>query len=332
MRRYIIDPAVGLRLDTTSASPTPAPDEVVVQVRAVSLNFRDHLIATGSYPLPVKSELVPVSDGAGEIVQIGHAVTQFRVGDPVVSMFFPEWQGGGIAAHKVGSALGGTTDGMLSEQVVLPSSALAPFPPHLSFEQAATLPCAGVTAWNAIVEVGRVAEGDVVLLQGTGGVSTFALQFAKLAGATVIQTSSSDEKLAAARALGADHLVNYQDTPDWDVEARRLTDGRGVDLVVDIGGAATLERSLRSVRLGGRVAAVGLVGGLGMIDPLPILTGVVNISGVLVGSREMYTAMAQAIAAAGIEPIIDRSFSFEDAPAAFAYLAAGAAGKIVIRI
>lgn len=331
MRRYRVNPSGGILLENVAPKPV-GPDEVRVRMRAVSLNFRDHLIAQGAYPLPVKADLIPASDGAGEVVEVGSAVKTVRVGDRVATAFFPDWSDGEINPPAVAKSLGGSVDGVLAEEVVLPNNALLPVPDCLTFEQAATLPCAGVTAWNAIEQVGRVAPGDVVLLQGTGGVSTFALQFAKLAGATVIQISSSDKKLEIARSRGADHLINYTVRPAWDVEALRLTGGRGVDLVVEIGGAATLERSIRAVRMGGRIAGIGLAGGLGKIDPLPILTGVVQLTGILVGNHQMYRAMVRAMVISGIEPVIGRIFGFEKATVALDHIVHGESGKIVIRI
>lgn len=336
MRRYIIEGSGGidaLRLQDVPDLGAPGPGEVVVRMRAASLNYRDLLISKGLYPLAVKVDPIPVSDGAGEVIMIGEGVTGLAAGSRVMSCFFPDWAGGGIEAERIGASLGGSVDGVLAEQVLLPAGAVIPFPAHLSFAEAATLPCAALTAWNALVEVGGIRAGDVVLVQGTGGVSSFALQFSKLFGAVVIQTSSSDEKLAAAKARGADHLINYMTTPDWDAEARRITGGRGVDIVVEIGGAGTLDRSLRAVRLGGTVVTIGLVTGLGTIDAIAVLAGVARLNGVIVGSRDMAVSMNRAITAGGLRPLIDRTFAFEAAPDAYRYLESGAgSGKIVVTI
>lgn len=310
----------------------PGPGEARVRVRAVSLNFRDLLIIGGMYPMGVKPDVIPVSDGAGEVIAVGAGVTHLKAGDRVASTFFPDWAGGPISAARTTYALGASMDGMLAEEVTLPASAFLRYPDHLSFEEAATLPCAGVTAWNALVDTAHVTAGATVLLQGTGGVSTFALQFAKAMGATVIQTSSSDEKLAGAKAMGADHLINYRSTPDWDVAARELTGGEGVDVVIEVGGAGTLEKSLRATRMGGTVATIGLVTGLGQIDPLPVISGVVNLSGVLVGSHDMHRDMCKAITAHKIKPLISARFTIDKVADALAALQAGAHGKIVINL
>lgn len=335
MKRYRLTGTNGpesLVLDNDYDPGTPGPDEVRVRVRTVSLNFRDLLICRGHYPLPVKDDLIPVSDCAGEIVAVGTGVKGLTAGDRVMTNFFPDWVGGRIDKELVSTALGGSTNGVLAEEIVLSARAVMRIPLSLRFEQAATLPCAGVTAWNALFETASLRKGDTVLLQGTGGVSTFALQFAKAHGIMVIQTSSSDEKLREARGRGADELINYQNTPEWDREVLRLTGGRGVDAVIEVGGAGTLERSIRSTRMGGTIAAVGLVSGLGTIDPLPILTGVVRVAGVFVGSHMMATDMLRTIEAMSIEPVIDRTFAFADAASAYRYLENGSkgAGKIVI--
>jgi NADPH:quinone reductase-like Zn-dependent oxidoreductase len=321
-----------LVLDRRDDLGSPGPGEVRVRVRAVSLNYRDLLICRGHYPLPVKSDLIPVSDGAGQIVAVGSAVDGLTVGDRVMTHFFTDWIGGRIGKALVGATLGGSVDGVLAEEIVLPARAVMAISDSIAFEEAATLPCAAVTAWNALFDTARLCSGDTVLLQGTGGVSTFALQLAKAQGITVIQTSSSDDKLREARVRGADEVINYLNTPDWDQVVLAMTDGRGVDAVVEVGGAGTLERSIRSTRMGGTVAAVGLVTGLGTIDPLPILTGVVRVAGVFVGSHAMAGQMLRLIATTGIRPVIDRIFEFEKAIEAYAYLEGGSvgSGKIVI--
>lgn len=326
------DGAAGLRLEDSPRQLSPGPREVVLRLAAVALNYRDIMIARGRYPLAVKPELVPVSDGAGTIVAVGRQVRGLAPGDRVMTNFFVDWAVGGIRRALVQAVLGSTVDGVLAREVVLPVGAILPIPGTLSFADAATLPCAGVTAWNALFHTASLEKGNTVLLQGTGGVSSLALQFATARGIRVIQTSSSDKKLAAARAGGADALINYRDTPDWDEEVRRLTGGEGVDAVVEVAGASTLERSVRATRMGGTVAAIGLVSGLGTIDPLPILTGVVRVAGVFVGSHAMAREMLDQIAVSGLRSAIDRSFPFEEAPAAFDYLESGpdGPGKVVV--
>jgi NADPH:quinone reductase-like Zn-dependent oxidoreductase len=231
--------------------PRPGPRQVRVKVAACSLNFRDLAIALGSYRMPTKSNLVPLSDGAGEVIEIGIGVTRVKVGDRVAGCFFQRWIGGPPAADTHFSSLGGAIDGMLREYAVLEEDGVVKLPTHLSFEEGATLPCAAVTAWNALAEHARIVAGQTVLVQGTGGVSIFALQFARLMGAQVIVTSSSDQKLARAKQLGAAHGVNYKANPDWEKTVVELTEG-GVDHVVEVGGPGTLARSLRAVRIGGK--------------------------------------------------------------------------------
>jgi NADPH:quinone reductase-like Zn-dependent oxidoreductase len=312
----------------------PGPGEVRLRLEAVALNLRDILIWRGNYPHPTKKDLIPVSDGAGEIVAVGSDVVGLETGHRVMTNFFPDWIGGRIERDSVTATLGGSLNGVLAEEVVLPALAVARIPSLLTYEQAATLPCAGVTAWNALFEIANLKKGDKVLLQGTGGVSTFALQFAKAQGLVVILTSSSDDKLREARGRGADEVINYRATPEWDQEVLRLTGGQGVDGVVEVGGAGTLERSIRCTRMGGTISAVGMVSGRGEIDPLPILTGVVRVAGVFVGSHAMAAEMLLTITAKKIDPLIDHIFPFDKAAEAYKYLESGpkGAGKIVIKI
>lgn len=309
----------GLVLRKDLEQPEPGPGEVLIRVRANSLNFRDFIVAHGQYPVGVKPFAIPLSDGAGEVVTVGQGVKAIQAGDRVTGAVFPDWISGPLTEEIFQRSLGGPVDGMLAEYVVLPERAVIPFPAHLSYEEAATLPNAGVTAWHALVEAGQIHAGQTVLLLGTGGVCLFALQFAKLHGATVIQTSSSDEKLERAKAMGADHLINYQNTPDWDKEVMRLTGGRGVDIVVEVGGANTLERSLRAVRFGGIIALIGVISGFGQIDPLPLMQRSIRLLGVNVGSVEMFHAMNRAIAASGLRPVIARTFTFDHATYAYHY-------------
>jgi len=314
-------------------NPAPGPGEVLIRLRAVSLNFRDLLMIKGAYNPKIKLPFVPISDGAGEVVAAGAGATRFKGGERVVVPFMPGWLEGQCDDEKARSALGGGGLGLLAEQAVLPEQALLPIPAHLGFEEAATLPCAGVTAWHAIVASGGIKPGDSVLVQGTGGVSLFALQFARLAGAQVIATSSSDQKLARARELGAAHGINYKTTPDWDKRARELTAGKGVDHIVEVGGAGTLPKSLRAVRLGGTIALIGILSGVGDVNPLPILMKNIRVQGIFVGSRSMFAEMNRAIETNQLRPVIDRVFPFEQAIDAFKHLESGAHfGKVVVRI
>ncbi|WP_025039968.1 zinc-dependent alcohol dehydrogenase family protein [Nitrosospira briensis] len=309
----------GLMLRCNLEKPEPGPDEVLIRVRAASLNFRDYIVAHGQYPVGVKPCVIPLSDGAGDVVEVGISVTTVKVGDRVAGCFFPDWVSGPLTQEIFQRSLGGPLDGMLAEYVVLPQRAVIPFPEHLSYQEAATLPNAGVTAWHALVKAGRIRAGQTVLLLGTGGVSLFALQFAKLHSAIVIQTSSSDEKLERAKAMGADYLINYENTPEWDEEVMKLTDGRGVDIVVEVGGAQTLERSLRAARFGGMVTLIGLMAGFGKIDPLPLILRSIRMYGINVGSADMFRAMNLAIATSGLHPVITRTFPFDHANYAYAY-------------
>jgi NADPH:quinone reductase-like Zn-dependent oxidoreductase len=255
------------------------------------------------------------------------------VGDRVCGAFFPDWAAGAVSADAVERALGGSVDGMLAENVVLgETGAIAPSD-HMTLEEAATLPCAALTAWNAVSEIAKVRPGQTVLLLGTGGVSLFALQFAQLHGARAILASSSDDKMALAKTLGADEVINYRETPEWDKRALELTGGRGVDLVVEVGGANTLERSIRSTRVGGVVAVIGFVAGGGQINPSLLVSRVVRLQGVYVGSLEMFAAMNGAIAQAKLRPVVDRTFPFEEAQQAYRRLESGAHfGKVVVSV
>lgn len=334
MKAYELHEVSGLvevRLNSNRPLPRPSHGEVLVRVHAASLNYRDLMILARRYPGIMKSRVVPLSDGAGEIVEVGQGVPSSALGQRVASTFFPCWQAGPISGAAVEVSLGFGADGMLAEYVAVPYQATVPIPEHLSYEEAATLPCAALTAWNALTGVGRIKPGDTVLLLGTGGVSIFALQFAKLMGATVIHTSGSDVKLQGVKALGADHLINYQTSPEWDQSVLDITGGRGVDLVVEVGGAGTLERSLRAVRVGGVVATIGLVAGVGAINPLPLISRAIQLSGVYVGSREMFSSMNRAIASAELKPVIDCRFSFDEVVDAYDYMrSAKHFGKVVI--
>lgn len=313
--------------------PRPGPGQAVVRVRACSLNYRDLVVSKGGYGRAVKPPLTPLSDGAGEVVAVGEGVTRVQPGDRVAAIFMQGWIDGSPDDAKAATALGGALDGMLAEQVCLDADGLVRVPGHLSFEEAATLPCAAVTAWHALFDSGGLRPGQSVLTQGTGGVSIFALQFAKMAGARVFATSSNDRKLERLRAMGADAVVNYRTTPDWDRAAREFTGGAGVDHVVEVGGAGTLPVSLKAVRRGGHIALIGVLSGQGEIDPRFIFLKQVRMQGIYVGSRQMFGEMNQALGMSGMRPVIDRVFGFGEVREAMAYLESGAHfGKVCIRI
>jgi NADPH:quinone reductase-like Zn-dependent oxidoreductase len=315
--------------------PKAGPGEVLVRIRATALNYRDLLIVRGHYSRSLPLPLIPLSDGAGEVVEVGPGVTRFQPGDRVAAAFMTGWVDGPPSEEKARTALGGAIDGVLAELRVFPQEGLVKFPDHLSYEEASTLPCAAVTAWHALTVGTGLAPGDTVLVQGTGGVSIFALQFGRLAGARVLATSSHDEKLARVRALGASDGINYKTTPDWDTAVRGLTGGRGVDHIIEVGGPGTLGKSLRAVRMGGRVSLIGVLSGTsaGDVNFLPILMRNIQVQGIFVGSRAMFEAMNRAIALHQLRPMVDRVFAFEQAAEALKYLESGAHfGKVVIRV
>ena len=328
-------PKTGLIDDLTldqADTPRPGPGQVLVRMRAFSLNFRDLMVVTGRYGRgSVPPGLVPLSDGAGEVVEVGAGVTRVAPGDRVAGIFMQSWLGGEIAEDHAASALGGSIDGVLAEYVVLDQQGLVILPSHLSFEQGATLPCAAVTAWNALHGQRPLRPGQSVLVLGTGGVSIFALQLAHAAGARVIATSSSDAKLERARGLGASDLINYRQVPEWHERVLALTGNRGVDHVVEVGGAGTLARSLMASRVGGAVHLIGLLSGAAEIDPMAILRRSVTLRGVYVGSREMFEDLNRAVAWHRLAPVIDRVFARDEVLAAYRHLAAQAHfGKVVI--
>ena len=313
--------------------PKPGPHDVVVRLRAAALNYRDHAIITGKYRYDLDRDTIPCSDGAGEVVDVGSAVTRFRPGDRVIPTFFQIWIDG--APPKNRAALGAPLDGTLAEFVSLHEDGWVAMPKSLSFEQAATLPCAGPTAWNALFGAGTpVKPGDTVLCLGTGGVSMFALQFARAAGARVIVTSSSDEKIGRARKLGAFDGVNYNRHPDWEKEVLLLTGGRGVDCVIENGGIATLARSFQCVGWGGKVALIGVLAGReGNANPHDLMFKSASLHGIGVGSRASLERLIQAIEINHIQPVIDRVFPFHQTPDAFALQASGSYfGKIAITL
>jgi len=319
---------------TERPDPRPGHGEVLLRVRAVSLNFRDLLTVRGQYNPKQKLPLIPCSDGAGEVVAVGEGVTRVQPGERVCVSFAPRWIAGEPTREKLRSTLGGPLDGVLAEQVVLSEQGVVRVPDHLTDEEAATLPCAALTAWSALIIEGRLAAGASVLLLGTGGVSIFALQFAKLLGLRAIITSSSDEKLERARQLGADEGINYRQTPEWGARVKELTGGIGVDHVVEVGGAGTLKQSLQAVRLGGTVSLIGVLCGNALELPLPLIfMQRVRVQGLLVGSREDFEAMNRAIALHRLKPVIDRVFPFAETRAALELMERGGHfGKICIRV
>ncbi|HET7059264.1 MAG TPA: NAD(P)-dependent alcohol dehydrogenase [Nitrospiraceae bacterium] len=312
--------------------PIPAAGQILIRVRAASLNYRDLMVVRGEYGGSQRTNLIPLSDGAGEVIGVGEGVTRVKIGDRVAGNVFQTWLAGDITSENMKEDLGVGIDGMLAQYVMLSADGVVHLPPHLTYEEGATLPCAALTAWNALVVQGGVKAGDTVLILGTGGVAIFALQFAKLHGARVIVTSGSDVKLSRARALGADETINYTDTPHWERTVWELTGKRGVDHVIEVGGAGTLEKSLRSVRYGGRVSLIGVLSGLGgTVNPLPVLFKSVTMQGIYIGSREMFETMNRAITQAALKPLIDRVFPFAEAPEAYRYLHTAAhMGKVVI--
>jgi NADPH:quinone reductase-like Zn-dependent oxidoreductase len=316
--------------------PDPKPDyrQVLVKVKACSLNFRDLGIVRGTYRVPVKENIIPLSDGAGEVVAVGPGVVRVKVGDRVAGCFFQRWFGGESTAEVHASALGGGVDGMLADYAVLEEDGVVKIPSHLSLEEGATLPCAGVTAWHAMMEHAKLKAGDTILLQGTGGVSIFGLQFAHAMGVRAIITSSSDEKLKHAEKLGAAFGINYKTTPDWEKAAMEFTGGAGVDHVIEVGGAATLARSFGAIRVGGKISMIGgLSGGATELNPGLIFSRRANVQGISVGSAQMFLAMARAIEVNSIKPVIDKVFAFADAREAYRHMASGAHfGKIVISV
>jgi NADPH:quinone reductase-like Zn-dependent oxidoreductase len=337
MRAYQL-PKGGAGVDALMQVERPEPKaqyrQVLVKVKACSLNFRDFAIARGTYRMPVRDNLVPLSDGAGEVIEIGPGVTRVKPGDRVAGNFFQRWSGGEPAADSHKSALGGGIDGMLAQYVVLEEDGVVKIPAHLSLEEGATLPCAAVTVWHAMMEHAKLKAGDTILLQGTGGVSIFGLQFARAMGIRSIITSSSDEKLKRAKSLGSAFGINYKTTPDWDKAAMEITGGIGVDHVVEVGGAATLSRSFGALRVGGKVTLIGgLSGGATELNPGLIFSRRANVQGISVGSTQMFEAMNRAVEANAIKPVIDKVFPFAEAKAAYHHMGAGAHfGKIVIAV
>jgi NADPH:quinone reductase-like Zn-dependent oxidoreductase len=315
------------------SDPEPGPGQVLVRVHAASLNFRDQAVVTGSYfGGAVQRDTIPLSDGAGEVVAAGPGVTRIRKGDRVAGTFFLGWSDGPPTGAY--PARGAPADGMLAEYAVLDEQDAVRIPPSLSYEEAATLPCAAVTSWRALVETCGVRPGDTVLALGTGGVATFALLFGRAAGARVIVTSSSDDKLERARALGAWGAINYRQHPDWAQRVLDLTAGAGVTHVIETGGPGTLAQSMRAVAYGGHIALIGVLAGLqGDTNPHPLMRKGATLHGIFVGNRAMFERMNAAIEVNGLRPVVDRVFAFGEAAQAYRYQQSAALfGKVVIRI
>lgn len=334
MIAYRVEEGFGLEnIKAAEVDPPPLRShEIRLAIRATTLNYRDLLMVTGKYnpkqPLP----FTPLSDGVGEVIEIGAAVKRVAIGDRVCPIFAPGWVAGEMDRSTLAHTLGGPVDGTLREQMVVAADSVVKVPNHLSDEQAAALPCAAVTAWSALVTLGQLKAGDDVLLLGTGGVSIFARQFAKAFGARVFITSSSDEKLEQAQNLGADHTLNYIADPSWGKTVRKLTDGRGVDHVVEVGGVGTMGQSLRAVRSNGQVSLIGiLAGNTSDVSLLPVLMNNIRVQGVFVGHRQSFEAMNRCIDQHRIEPVVSMRFSADEVAAAFRAMESGKHfGKIAV--
>ncbi|MEH6476631.1 MAG: NAD(P)-dependent alcohol dehydrogenase, partial [Sneathiella sp.] len=311
----------GMDLDQHNVSiGEPGEGEVRVRIHAASLNKRDLMILSGQYPVSIDGSITPLSDGAGEITAVGANVDSLSLGDRVANLFWRDWIDGPAQEGHV--AMGGEIDGVLAEEIILPAHALVQIPDTLSYAEAATLPCAALTAWNALMETGDLKAGQTVLTLGTGGVSLFALQFAKSVGARVIITSSSDEKLARAKELGADILINYVTTPNWAEEVQRLTDGKGADVVIETGGPGTLNQSLAAAGFSSQVTMIGVQAGADQsISPLPLLFKKIRLQGIMVGNRVMFENMQNHMVKHNIQPVVDQKFDFDDLPAAIQTMA-----------
>jgi NADPH:quinone reductase-like Zn-dependent oxidoreductase len=335
MKTIVIQPPFGIDNLQIIDRPEPRPGfgQVLLKMKAWSLNYRDLLVVKGLYNPKLKLPFVPLSDGVGEVLAVGDGVTCVKVGERVAGCFMQRWSAGEPTDAGAKSALGGAIEGVAAEQVVLHEDGIVRIPAHLSDAEAAALPCAALTAWNALVTQGYIKAGDSVLIQGTGGVSIFALQFARLLGARVIATSSSNAKLDRVKKLGASDGINYKETPNWEEKVRALTGGAGVDHVVEVGGAGTFNQSLKAVRLGGRISLIGVLAGKGDVNLMPILMKSVCVQGIFVGSREMFEAMNRAIALNQLRPVVDRVFDFKDIQAALKHMDSGAHfGKVCIAI
>ena len=334
MRAYQVQTADGFEQIARVTLPQPecGPEDVRIRFTAASLNYRDFGVADGGYYRNNACPVIPVSDGAGEVVEVGADVSRWQVGQRVSPIFVRDWIDGPPSDATLRTCLGGGIDGVLAEFGVFPQDSVVPLPDELTDAEAATLPCAGVTAWHALVVSGRLQAGQTVLLLGTGGVSIFALQIAKAMGARVVVTSSSDEKLAHVTSMGADAVVNYRTHPDWHKEVMRLTDGVGVDHVVEVGGPGTLERSLKCTRVSGHVHLIGLLDSpTARVGPMAAVMNLITVRGIYVGSREMHQQLLSFLVEHQIHPLIDRSFDFEQAHDAYRHLASQQhMGKVVI--
>ncbi len=335
MQTFVVAESFGIEnlKQVERPQPRPGAGELLLEVKAVSLNYRDLLVVQGLYnpkqPLP----LVPCSDAAATVVEVGEGVTGFQTGQRVCPLFCQSWEAGEPSRERLRDTLGSPVDGTLRQFMVVPATGVVTLPDYLSDIEAATLPCAALTAWSAMVVHAQVTAGDWVLILGTGGVSIFALQLAQILGLRTIVTSSSNEKLARAQELGADHVINYVQEPNWGRAARKLT-GRGVDLVVEVGGAGTLKQSLEAVRIGGQISLIGVLGGVAEpLGVLPILMKNVRIQGILVGHKDGFEQLLKALEKGRVKPVVDRVFPFNEAPDAFNYLSnAGHLGKVCIEL
>jgi len=338
MKAYVVSNSTGqsdLWQQKELRDPEAGSGEVLIRVKATSLNYRDLMVARNKYGSPTAGQLIPLSDGAGEVVTVGQGVSKWKAGDRVAGSFFRDWKSGSPRADHQAAALGGSASGMLAQYVVLPAHGVVRIPEHLSFEEAASLPCAGLTAWNALMESGpRLMPGSSILTLGTGGVSIFALQFAKAAGLEVFSTTSNEEKGKRLLSLGAREVVNYRAHPEWEKEILSLTGNQGVDHVIEVGGAGTLPKSMTAVRYGGTISLIGVLTGTeAQVNPLPVLQKSARLQGIYVGSVAMFESMNATIEKLEIHPVIDQMFAFAEANAALKRLeSAGHFGKIVIRV
>lgn len=336
MKAFVVEGQFGLDnlKSIEREKPEAGPGQVLLKMRAASLNYRDLLMVNGLYNPRQALPLIPCSDGVGEVVEVGQGVTRFKVGDRVATLFSQGWFAGNVKAAYTGSTLGGPIDGTLTEYMALSEEGVVAVPSFLSDEEAACLPCAALTAWSALVEQGSLKAGQTVLLQGTGGVSLFALQFAKALGARVIITSSSDDKLERALSMGAWKGLNYKSNPKWGKESAALTGGEGVDLVVEVGGSETLAQSLRAIRAGGQISLIGVLSGtVTDFNIIPVIMRGIRIQGILVGHRNGFEAMNKAIELHQIRPVVDKVFPLDEIRGAFEHMAAGRHfGKIVVKI
>lgn len=335
MKAYQIKGGFGLdKLEIVDlAVPTPGPGEILVHMKSATLNYRDLLIISGVYNPKLKLPLIPVSDGSGIVEAIGEGVRDFEIGDAVIPLFNQSWMGGPPSFKRLTGTLGSPIDGVMAEKRVFKARGLVKKPDYLNFDEASSLPCAAVTSWTTLVSEARLTAGQRVLIQGTGGVSIFALQFAKALGAEVVLTSSSDEKLARAKAMGADHLINYREHPNWSEKVKEVTHGEGVDVVVEVGGAGTLDQSLRCLKFGGFIGVIGVLAGASCDIPLTrILMQHARLQGITVGSRDDMEAMLRAMHHHKIKPVLDeKSFGFDDLEAALMHMGSGRHfGKIAL--